>query len=174
MYSNEFVLDEHENNSNRRFYLVNNNDRCSGHSFQLVLSAQGLGGRLIGGGEMKALSIQQPWAWAIINGGKDIENRSWYTGFRGRVLIHTGKKFDKDECSYIQGVFGISVPTDLPTGGIVGSVEIIDCVKESKSKWFFGEYGFVLRNPISLPFMPYRGQLGFFDVEYNQGGGIVL
>ena len=123
---------------------------------------------------MKALSIQQPWAWAIINGGKDIENRSWYTGFRGRVLIHTGKKFDKDECSYIQGVFGISVPTDLPTGGIVGSVEIIDCVKESKSKWFFGEYGFVLRNPISLPFMPYRGQLGFFDVEYNQGGGIVL
>jgi hypothetical protein len=43
-------------------------------------------------------------------------------------------------------------------------VEIVDCVKRSESKWFFGEYGFVLRNPIALPFTPHRGQLGFFDV----------
>lgn len=116
---------------------------------------------------MKTLSIQQPWAWAILHGGKDIENRDWPTQVRGRVLIHVGKKFDKDECDYINGVFGVTVPTDLQTGGIVGSVEIVDCVKQSKSKWFFGRFGFVLRNPIVLPFMPCRGQLGFFEVEYK-------
>ena len=118
---------------------------------------------------MKTLSIQQPWAWAILHGGKDIENRDWPTPVRGRILIHAGKKFDKDECSYIEGNFGVAVPTDLPTGGIVGSVEIVDCVTESESKWFFGRYGFVLRDPIALPFMAYRGQLGFFGVEYKDG-----
>ena len=28
---------------------------------------------------MKALSIRQPWAWAILHAGKDIENRDWRT-----------------------------------------------------------------------------------------------
>jgi hypothetical protein len=40
---------------------------------------------------MKALSIRQPWAWLIVNGYKDIENRSWATKFRGPVLIHAAK-----------------------------------------------------------------------------------
>ena len=40
---------------------------------------------------MKALSIRQPWAWLIVNGHKDIENRSWPTRFRGPVLIHAAK-----------------------------------------------------------------------------------
>src|SRR4051812_38769522 len=38
---------------------------------------------------MKALTIKQPWAKLIFEGGKDIENRSWPTGVRGRVAIHT-------------------------------------------------------------------------------------
>ena len=37
---------------------------------------------------MRALSIRQPWAWMIVHGGKNIENRSWNTKFRGRFLIH--------------------------------------------------------------------------------------
>lgn len=37
---------------------------------------------------MKAISIRQPWAWLIVNGFKDIENRSWRTKYRGPVLIH--------------------------------------------------------------------------------------
>ena len=32
---------------------------------------------------MKALSIQQPWAWLIAHGKKDVENRTWATAFRG-------------------------------------------------------------------------------------------
>ena len=33
-----------------------------------------------------ALSIQQPWAWFIVNGYKDVENRTWSTKFRGRPM----------------------------------------------------------------------------------------
>ena len=29
---------------------------------------------------MKALSLRQPFAWAVIHGGKDVENRSWHSG----------------------------------------------------------------------------------------------
>ena len=43
---------------------------------------------------VKALSIQQPWAWLIVNGHKDIENRDWRTNFRGPVAIHAGKKIE--------------------------------------------------------------------------------
>lgn len=37
---------------------------------------------------MKALSIRQPWAWLILHGGKDMENRSRRTHMRGRICVH--------------------------------------------------------------------------------------
>ena len=40
--------------------------------------------------KLKAISIRQPWAWLIVNGYKDVENRIWATSLRGRVLIHAG------------------------------------------------------------------------------------
>lgn len=45
---------------------------------------------------IKALTIQQPWAWATIYGGKDVENRRRRTAYRGPLLIHAGKKADPD------------------------------------------------------------------------------
>lgn len=125
---------------------------------------------------MKALSIRQPWAWLILNAGKDIENREWPTRFRGRVLLHTGKGMTRDEyddaaglaadLAYARGTpaaFQLPAFEALERGGIVGSVEIVDCVTRSDSPWFFGTYGFVLRDPRPMPFVPYRGELGFFN-----------
>jgi hypothetical protein len=37
-----------------------------------------------------ALTIRQPWAWAIAAAGKDVENRSWHTGYRGPLAVHAG------------------------------------------------------------------------------------
>ena len=45
---------------------------------------------------MKAITIKQPWAWAIIFAGRDIENRSWYTHHRGPLLIHAGAAYQAD------------------------------------------------------------------------------
>ena len=120
---------------------------------------------------MKALSIRQPWAWLILHAGKDIENRDWPARFRGRFLIHASKGMTQDE--YANGLYTLAeinkkivLPQfeGLERGGIVGTCILEDCVQRSSSPWFFGEYGFVLRDAAPLPFRPFRGSLGFFDV----------
>src|SRR4051812_12224493 len=109
---------------------------------------------------MKALSIRQPWAHAIVSLGKDVENRSWNTTFRGAVLIHAGLEDDREGYGALRRILesigqypqqGID-PKDLRRGGIVGQAEIIDCVARSASAWFCGPYGFVLKNVRPLIF----------------------
>lgn len=120
---------------------------------------------------MKALSIQQPWAWAIIYGGKDVENRCWKTSHRGPVLIHASKKFDGEGLDWLfknEKELGVELSYRMLTGGIVGIADIVDCITESSSKWFFGPYGFVLENVRELPFASYRGRLGLFDIDISE------
>lgn len=45
---------------------------------------------------MKALTVKQPFAWAIIFGGKSIENRSTAWTYRGPLAIHAGALEDRD------------------------------------------------------------------------------
>jgi hypothetical protein len=121
---------------------------------------------------MKALSIRQPWAWLVVEGHKDIENRSWYIRQRGRVFVHASKGCTRDEyacaCAFAEPLLppGVIIPNliDLPRGGLVGSVEIVKCSFQSHSPWFVGIYGAVLKNPKVMEFRPMAGQLGFFDV----------
>lgn len=116
---------------------------------------------------MKTLSIQQPWAWAILHAGKDIENRTWKTNFRGRILIQASKRIDYDAINYLKSInYNPPIFSLLNTMGIVGSVEIIDCVKSHESKWFSGPFGYVLKNPITIPFKKCKGQLSFFEIDY--------
>ena len=122
---------------------------------------------------LPCLSVRQPWAHFIVAGLKPIENRNWRAAFRGRVLVHASKGMTRNE--YLEASLfaarNCGVPHDripafdsLPRGGIVGSVEIVGCVDRSDSPWFVGEFGFVLRDPQTLPFIPYKGALGFFRV----------
>lgn len=113
-----------------------------------------------------ALSIKQPWAWLIVNGYKDIENRSWSTSFRGEFLVHASKAFDETGYLWVSQRFSISLPheDEFLRGGIVGIAEIVDCVTAHESKWFEGPYGFVLGNPRPVPFVAVRGQQSFFRV----------
>ena len=122
------------------------------------------------------LSVQQPWAWLIVNGFKDIENRDWPTKVRGIVGVHAGKKHDHEADAFIRRQFPlIDLPhyCDMDHGGVVGRVEIVDCVQDSDSEWFFGKFGFVLRNAEPLPFMPCRGLLGFFKPTFTTDGAHV-
>lgn len=122
-----------------------------------------------------ALSVRQPWAWAIIEGGKDIENRSRPNRLRGRVCIHAAKTFRREEweqASWFMHNLGALHPMadDIAFGGIIGTVEIVDCVMASRSPWFAGPHGFLLRDPRPVEFIPVRGELGFFDWRKNLGG----
>jgi hypothetical protein len=121
---------------------------------------------------MKAITLRQPWAWAIINAGKDIENRNWKTHFRGRVAIHAAVGMMRDEYEkayrYMRNINRrIKIPAyeDLERGAVIGTVEIVDCVQDSDSRWFMGEYGFVLARPKRLhESIPCKGALSFWNV----------
>ena len=101
---------------------------------------------------------------------KDIENRDWSIDFRGRVLVHAGLTMPLNYYEEVQQWVGtdfniqLPEPEQLQRGGIVGVVTIADCVRESASRWFQGEFGFVLRDARPLPFVPFKGRLQFFDV----------
>lgn len=114
---------------------------------------------------MKCLSIRQPWAWLITHGHKDIENRSFPCRYRGWVLVHAGKKIDADaEQGFRLDSPWFNFPAQFETGGIVGAMYITDCVTESDSGWFVGDYGFVIEKAVPLPLIPFSGKLGFFEV----------
>ncbi len=124
---------------------------------------------------IKALSIRQPWAWLILWAGKDIENRSRRFNFRGRFLVHASGGMTRNE--YLAVLLflqqrGLPVPEglvfeDLKRGGIVGSVELVDCLEASESPWYMGQKALVLKDPEPLPFIPCSGRLGLFDVPLS-------
>jgi hypothetical protein len=116
---------------------------------------------------MKVIVIRQPWAWLIVHGFKDIENRSWRTRYRGTLLIQasatlpTRREFE--EIRRFVRKRRVKLPEDFERGGIVGMVQLEDCVTTSRSKWFEGPIGWVLSKPKRLRFIPLKGRLGLFD-----------
>ena len=129
---------------------------------------------------MKALSVRQPWAWLIVHRYKDVENRVWYTTYRGPVLIHASKGLTRreyDECALFMARVAGPPPSpalahiilpgfgQLERGGIVGRANIVDCVEWSASPWFVGPFGFVLGEREALPFRECKGALGLFEVQ---------
>ena len=86
--------------------------------------------------EPRALTVAQPWAWAIVQGYKDVENRAWRTSHRGRLLIHAGRKVDPDGflALWEMGLYR-RLPDTLPQGRLVGSVELEDIVSGYPSEW---------------------------------------
>ena len=115
---------------------------------------------------MKVLTVKQPWAWLIVQGFKDIENRTWVTNYRGPLLIqasaHRSSKRYTAEVHEFARARGVELPETFEQGGIVGIVELIDCVREHQSPWFEGPVGWVLENARELPFVPCCGRLGLF------------
>jgi hypothetical protein len=89
---------------------------------------------------MRALSIRRPYAEQILRGTKRFEYRSRPTAIRGRVYIYASLKPGKPEAFkrlHIQ-------PGDLPTGVLVGTVEITECCGEP------GHYQWHLARPQRL------------------------
>jgi hypothetical protein len=111
----------------------------------------------------KALTIKQPWAAAIFELGKDVENRKRRTNYCGPLFIHAAKE---DSCEGWQWLdeHGFALPVDPPTGAIIGVVELVKCVREYDSIWAFpGYWHWVLENPETLPLVPTKGELSMFD-----------
>ena len=112
---------------------------------------------------MMVLTVKQPWAWAILHAGKDIENRTWARKYRGPLAIHAGAGYMKDQ----KLPRGVQEPENLIRSAILGVVDLVDIVETSRSRWFQGEpfYGWVLKNPrpLAKP-LPCKGRLGLWSV----------
>jgi len=79
---------------------------------------------------MRALTVRQPWAAAIVLAGKDVENRTWATSHRGLLAVHAGKVLPREVTSDlvadIHNVTGVRL-RPLATGAIIGVVDLVDC-----------------------------------------------
>lgn len=144
---------------------------------------------------MMALSIRQPWCFAILHLGKRLENRTWSTRYRGPILIHASKAMTRDEYDEVSffvqyhypelapaGAPDLMLPPfdDLDRGGIVGRANLVDCVRSKQAlpfgksrawgdmhivPWWQGPVGFVLDDVQPLPFVPCKGKLGLFETD---------
>jgi hypothetical protein len=126
-----------------------------------------------------ALTISQPYADLIAQLKKWVENRQWYTRYRGILLIHAGsgeQYLTKAEMRR----------RGLPMSAVVAVCELEDCVDipdlrarhlrgERLSKrqleivgheYAEGKYGHVYRNvrPV-VPPVPCKGKQGFWQPE---------
>lgn len=124
---------------------------------------------------MRILTVRQPWAYAIIHLGKDVENRTRNIAgaYRGPVAIHAAKsKLGTFDASHAE-LWPYS-PRKHVLGAIIGVVDLVDVHMDDTepcngpirlgicSRWAEpGMHHLVLANPRPLveP-IPYRGALG--------------
>lgn len=83
---------------------------------------------------MKAFTVYQPYAHAIVAGVKHYETRPRRTHIRGRVAVHAGRLDEVQATKHLtNGEFWAVLEAaggggNLPRGAVIGTVEIVDCV----------------------------------------------
>ncbi|KAL1007676.1 hypothetical protein UPYG_G00090070 [Umbra pygmaea] len=127
------------------------------------------------------LSMHQPWASLLVRGIKRAEGRSWYTSHRGRLWIAaaakkpTPEEIKQGESMYHQ-IYKTEprFPKDYPTGCLLGSVHMTDCLSQEQYKeqfpWTCEESGspfvFVCINPQELLVkFPMKGKHKIFKLD---------
>lgn len=133
---------------------------------------------------MRALSVHQPWAFAILHLGKNVENRRWQTTHRGPLLVHASKSrssYDRQQPDLWRRRFGVALPPweELAAGALVGVVDVVGCVRPDwvlpervevpglgECPWADpGGWCWVLADPRPFPEpVPYRGAQLLFHV----------
>ena len=110
---------------------------------------------------MKAFTVYQPYAHAIVAGVKHYETRPRRTRIRGRVAVHAGR-----------------LAGNLPRGAVIGTVEIVDCVPVEElvdsldnrerllGDYSPGRFAWVLQNPVMFKTpIPAHGKQGWWNWE---------
>lgn len=125
------------------------------------------------GTRVRALTVHQPWAWAIAHAGKRVENRRWVTSYRGRVLVHAGAFFDPAgiddprvvsagaDRQLVTGMGPEQLADQIFTGrAVVAVATLVDCHPDDGpcSPWSAeGHWHWVLDDVRPIPPLPARG-----------------
>lgn len=128
--------------------------------------------------EWMVLSLTAPWAMAMFLSLKQIETRSWRTNYRGRLYIHSAKRYPlviKDAFGRDELFMQRAGTTDLPCGVIIGHVALIDIQRTesllktvSAMEYIYGDYrsgryGWITANPVLLDTpIQAKGSLGIW------------
>jgi hypothetical protein len=117
----------------------------------------------------KALTIQQPHAWEMTDRGKRLENRTWFTSYRGELWIHAGKSRERAD-RFPDGV-------DLVFGAVVAHADLFDCQEAQfvekhavidgfdQEEFREGRVCLMLMELVKLPeSVPCRGAQGIFNL----------
>lgn len=143
---------------------------------------------------MKVITVYQPFALAIVAGIKRFETRTCRTSIRGRIGIHAGiKDFDAVMKGYTEEykVKIAVIQHESPfidhvlfRGGIIGTVEIVDCVPVEKisaaltdkerllGDYTQGRFAWVLESPVifSEP-VRVQGKQGWWNWDETEYSG---
>lgn len=122
----------------------------------------------------RALSLIQPWAWAILHAGKNVENRVWSSNIRGPFWIAasatTSYRYYDQARRIIEAISDVTVPPrrDLVYGSILGQATIYDCIRPNENRgnpWHFsGQYGYLLRDVRTVTPVPCKGHQRWWNV----------
>lgn len=122
--------------------------------------------------ELRALSVTRPWTTLILHHGKDIENRTWPTHYRGPLLIAGALSWQGSAIGWAEelGITGLAWERGAHPTGIVGVVDLVDVCRgrmhcSCSSVWAaFGQRHWQLANPrpLATP-VPHPGRLGLWE-----------
>jgi hypothetical protein len=117
---------------------------------------------------LMALTLRQPWATAVCDFGKRIENRTWKPprAVQGQVIaIHAGRTFDEDGADWIAARLGTMVTSKtVPLGAVVALARVQRVVTASNNPWFVGPYGWEFSDVLPLDPVPCKGKLHLWSV----------
>ena len=129
-----------------------------------------------------ALSVRQPWAWTLLFGGKDVENRTWSTRCRGRIWIHASKREIAEDVDYAVRLVAEGWNCDPrralkhyrehdQRGAILGSLNLNGCRRIDElradeplrgNRWVQGPWLWLLEDPVACDPWPMPGRLGLW------------
>lgn len=134
---------------------------------------------------MKTLSIIQPWASLICSGIKDVESRSWAPpkeAIGQKILIHASAKKCSNsafldipfewlsEVSNAIKYGWIPAPLEIPTGAIIGYVDLVGCFLKTDSLWDPGDNSFkwLLNNAYMFDEpIPAKARPGIYETSFE-------
>jgi hypothetical protein len=138
---------------------------------------------------MRALTIHQPWAWAIAHGHKRVENRHQGHSYRGTLLIHAGLKIN--EAAFDETLVQVAIHTQLmrlseltgrhgqvdhvldqmrgTAGCVIGVADLVDVHRDNGSccgSWAERDrWHYVVEHPKAIQPIQARGYQGFWVPE---------
>lgn len=140
---------------------------------------------------IRALTLTQPWGSMVASGIKLIENRPWRAPksmIGEQFAIHASRSMDLKTYRdlFVDKLYGsdfdlpYQTPRDYPLSAVIGVATLDRVIHEAEfhdrnkmsvdlpadqRRWFFGPYGFVLRDVRQVAPIPCKGMLSFWRLK---------